>query len=159
MLNRDSTLAVEPLCVWAALGMEEMALNQLQHNNWLELLPVWLKMVHHGLRSKKVSPDSACFGTALSKLSQISAEDPNIESLREGWQKVVGAIANHDPNAALMLLSDEAWTQFTRLNIAQPSIDSPEKFIAEYALAQSQPKQNSQPKRRNASNHSHKRRR
>lgn len=151
VLNRDSTLAVEPMSMWAALGMEEMALNQLQDNNWLELLPVWLKVVCNGLRSKKVSPDSACFGTALSKLSQISAEDPNIESLRSGWQKVVGAIANHDRNAALMLLSDEAWTQFTRLGIAQPSIDSPEKFI-KYTLAQNKPNQNSQPKRRNASN-------
>jgi hypothetical protein len=133
--NFESELAESPLCMWGALGMEEMALNRLQENNWLELMPVWLKVVRQGLRSKKISPDSACFGTALSLLSQISAEDPNLDSLREGWQKVVGAIAGNNRETALTLLSDEAWAEFTRLGIAQPAIDSPVKFIATYAPA------------------------
>jgi hypothetical protein len=133
--NFESELAESPLCMWGALGMEEMALNRLQENNWLELMPVWLKVVRQGLRSKKISPDSACFGTALSLLSQISAEDPNLDSLREGWQKVVGAIAGENRETALTLLSDEVWAEFVRLGIAQPAIDSPVKFISTYAPA------------------------
>jgi hypothetical protein len=137
--NRDAVLAEVPLCIWGALGMEKIALNRLQQNSWLELLPVWLKVVRQGLRSKKISPNSDCFGTALSLLSQFSAEDPNLDSLRDGWQKVVGAIAGSNRETALTLLSEEVWAEFVRLGIAQPAIDSPVKFIATYAPAQKQP--------------------
>jgi hypothetical protein len=128
--------------MWGALGMEEMALNRLLENNWLELMPVWLKVVRQGLRSKKISPDSACFGTALSLLSQFSTQDPNIDSLREGWQKVVGAIAGENRELALRLLSEEVWAEFVRLGIAEADMDSPGKFISTYA-AQKQPEINS----------------
>ncbi len=149
--KHDDTLAVAPLCVWGALDMHEEALNQLRHNNWLQLLPLWLKVVSQGLRSQKVSLNSASLKTAISLLSQISAADPNIESLREGWQKVVGAIACQDRDAALRLLSDEAWLQFARLDIAQPPIDSLEKFISKYSIAQKQPYKNFKEERQNTS--------
>lgn len=150
MRNWDSTLADAPLCLWGALSMEEEALKQLQHNNWLELLPVWLHVVCQGLRSKTVSTDSAYFASALSLLSQISAEYPNIDSLRKGWQKVIGAIASQNRAQALSLLNDEAWSQFTRLGIAQPPINSPDKFISKYTVKQ--PESNSKPERKNTSN-------
>ena len=138
--SRNSKLAVAPICVWGALSMEEEALKQLQENHWLELLPVWLKLVCQGLKSQKISPDSACLVTALSLLSQIAVEAANIELLREGWRQVMGAIlltqryaiASAHREAALNLLTDEVWSQFTRLGIAQPSLDSPEKFILNY---------------------------
>ncbi|WP_017716470.1 hypothetical protein [Kamptonema formosum] len=137
--NRDAALAEVPLCIWGALGMEKVALNQIQKNSWLELMPVWLKVVRQGLRSKKISPDSEGFGTALSLLSQISAELPNVDLLREGWQKVLGAIAGSNREMALTLLNDEVWAEFVRLGIAPPAIDSPVNFIATYASAQKQP--------------------
>ncbi len=140
--NFEYEIAESPLCMWGALGMEEMALNRLLENNWLELMPVWLKVVRQGLRSKKISPDSACFGTALSLLSQFSTQDPNIDSLREGWQKVVGAIAGENRELALRLLSEEVWAEFVRLGIAEADMDSPGKFISTYA-AQKQPEINS----------------
>jgi hypothetical protein len=152
VIERDSIQAEVPLCIWGALGMEEEALNQLQQNNFLELLPVWLQVVCQGLRSGLASRLSDALKAALDLLSEISEQDPNIELLRAGWRQVMGAIAGLDPNAALMLLSDKAWTQFTRLGIAHMPIDSPEKFIAQYAVAQNQPKPKSQSKRRNASN-------
>jgi hypothetical protein len=137
--NRDAALAEVPLCIWGALGMEKIALNQIQKNSWLELMPVWLKVVRQGLRSKKISPDSEGFGTALSLLSQFSAEFPNVDLLRDGWQKIVGAIAGSNREIALTLLSEEVWAEFVRLGIAPPAIDSPVKFIATYASAQKQP--------------------
>jgi hypothetical protein len=149
MRNWDSTLAEAPLCLWGALSMEEEALKQLQHNNWLELLPVWLNVVCQGLRSKTVSTDSAYLASALSLLSQISEEYPNIDSLRKGWQKVIGTIASQNPERASRLLSDEVWSQFTRLGIAQPPINSPDKFISKYTVKQ--PDRSSKPERQNPS--------
>ncbi len=126
--NRDSKLAVESLCMWGALGMEDTALKEIQKNNWLELLPVWLNVALQGLKSKNLSGDSASFKTALSLLSQVSIEEAFIELLQQGWRKVIGAIAINNPETALNLLNDEVWAQFIRLNIVQDS-DSPNDFI------------------------------
>lgn len=138
--NRDIQLATDTLCLWGALGMEEMALTAIQQNNWLELLPVWLNVVCHGLKSKKVS-GSASFGTALSLLDEVSTEAAFIESLRQGWRRVIGAIATNNPQQALNLLSDEAWVQFLRLAIAQPPLNTPQLFIAAHTPSQNIPKQ------------------
>jgi len=100
-----------------------------------------------GLRSGMASRLRDALKATLDLLSEIS--EPNIELLREGWRQVMGAIANDDPNAALMLLNDQAWTQFTS---ALPSGLSCLKIIAKYTLAQNKPKQNSQPKHRKATN-------
>ncbi|MBE8997494.1 hypothetical protein IQ274_04505 [Nostoc sp. LEGE 12447] len=129
--NRDSKLAVESLYVWGALGMEDIALKNIQQSNWLELLPVWLNVTLQGLRSKKIQADSESFKTALSLLSQVSIEEAFLESLQEVWRKVIGAIAINNPKTALKLLSDEVWAQLLRLNIAQKS-DSPENFISQH---------------------------
>ena len=126
--NSDSELAVESLCVWGALGMEDTALKEIQKNNWLELLPVWLNVAIQGLKSKNLSGDSASFKTALSLLSQVSIEETFIELLQQVWRKVIGAIAINNPKTALNLLNDEVWAQFIRLNIVQDS-DSPNDFI------------------------------
>ena len=148
--NRDTQLAVQPLCVWGALGMEEMALTAIQQNKWLELLPVWLNVVLQGLRSQKLSADSASFRTALSLLDQLSTEAAFIESLRQGWRKVIGAIAQsavpeaiaaNNPQLALNLLSEQVWAQFVRLAIAQPTLNTPEQFIAAQTLSQNMPRQ------------------
>ncbi|MFS0517133.1 phospholipase D-like domain-containing protein [Nostoc sp. UIC 10607] len=129
--NRDSKLAIESLCVWGVLGMEDIALKEIQKNKWFELLPVWLNVALQGLKSKNLSCDSASFKSALSLLSQVSTEEEFIELLQQGWCKVIGAIAINNPKTALHLLSDEVWAQFLRLNIAQKS-DSPENFISQY---------------------------
>ncbi|MEH2248624.1 hypothetical protein [Nostoc sp.] len=129
--NRDFQLAIEPLCIWGALGMEDIALKQIQQNNCLELLPVWLNVALQGLRSKNIQADSASFKTALSLLSQVSIDETFLEFLQQGWRKVIGAIATNNPKIALNLLSDEVWAQFLRLNIVQES-DSPNDFILEY---------------------------
>ncbi len=126
--NRDSKLAVESLYVWSALGMEEIALQKIEQNNWLELLPVWLNVALQGLKSKNIQSDSAIFKTALSLLSQVSLEEAFIELLQQGWRKVIGAIAINNPETALNLLTDEVWAQFIRLKIVQES-DSPNDFI------------------------------
>lgn len=148
--NRDAKLAEVPVSVWGALSLEEMAINQLHQNNFLELLPVWLKVALHGLRSNKLSPDSPSFAAALSLLGEISEAEPYIDSLREGWREVIGAIASYNPNTALTLLTDEAWSQFTRLGIVELPSDSPEQFISKYTPAQKQPEKTSQRKRTNA---------
>jgi len=44
MLERDSNRAKVPMSVGGVL-LEEMALNQLQQNKFLELMPVWLQVV------------------------------------------------------------------------------------------------------------------
>ncbi|MBE8965503.1 hypothetical protein IQ277_04330 [Nostocales cyanobacterium LEGE 12452] len=126
--NRDFRLAVESLCMWGALGMEDIALKEIQKNNWLELLPVWLNVALHGLKSKNLTSDLESFETALSLLSQVSIEEAFIEQLQQGWRKVIGAIAINNPETALNLLNDEVWAQFIRLKIVQES-DSPNDFI------------------------------
>ncbi len=126
--NRNSQLAIESLCVWGALGMEDIALKEIQKNNWFELLPVWLNVALQGLKSKNLSGDSASFKTALSLLSQVSIEEAFIELLQQGWRQVIGAIAINNPETAFNLLSDEVWAQFIRLKIVQES-DLPNDFI------------------------------
>lgn len=150
--KRNSQLAEVPICIWGALSLEEMALNQLQQNNFLELLPVWLKIALQGLRHHNLSPDSASFATALSLLSEISETEPDLGSLRERWCQVMEAIATHNPDIALTLLTDEAWSQLTRLGIVQPPVDSPEQLISKYTAAQKQPAKTSQRKRTSPSN-------
>lgn len=131
LTNRDSKLAVEPLCIWGALGMEDIALKEIQQNNWLELLPVWLNVALQGLRSKNIQADSVIFKTALLLLSQVSIEEAFILQLQQGWRKVVGVIATNSPKTALNLLSDQVWAQFLRLKIVQES-DSPNDFILQH---------------------------
>ncbi|MDQ2097131.1 MAG: hypothetical protein QQW96_05755 [Tychonema bourrellyi B0820] len=131
--NRDANLAETSLCTWGALGMEEMALNQLQLANWLELYPVWLKVVCQGLRSKKISPDSAYLVTGISMVSQFSVDDSNIELLRSNLRQVIGAIAALDRRQALKLLNQN-WSQFGRLSIADSALAKPDDFLFKYAV-------------------------
>lgn len=132
--NRDANLAETSLCTWGALGMEEMALNELQRANWLELYPVWLKVVCQGLRSKKISPDSAYLATAVSMVSQFSVDDSNIELLRSNLRQVMGAIAALDRRQALKLLNEQIWLDFRRLGIAASALVKPDDFLLRYAV-------------------------
>ncbi|MCC5622547.1 hypothetical protein [Nostoc sp. CHAB 5715] len=91
-------------------------------------MPVWLNVALQGLRSKNIQADSAIFKTALSLLNQVSIEEAFVESLQQGWRKVIGAIAINNPETALNLLSDEVWANFLRLNIVQET-DSPNDFV------------------------------
>ena len=131
--NRDANLAETSLCTWGALGMEEMALNQLKNANWLELYPVWLKVVCQGLRSKKISPDSAYLATGISMVSQFSVDDSNIELLRSNLRQLIGAIAALDRRQALKLLNQN-WSQFGRLSIADSALAKPYDFLFKYAV-------------------------
>jgi hypothetical protein len=132
--NRDANLAETSLCTWGALGMEEMALNELQRANWLELYPVWLKVVCQGLRSKKISPDSAYLATAVSMVSQFSVDDSNIELLRSNLRQLIGAIAALDRRQALKLLNEQIWLEFRRLGIAESALVKPDDFLFKYAV-------------------------
>jgi hypothetical protein len=132
--NRDVNLAETSLCTWGALGMEEMALNQLQLANWLELYPVWLKVVCQGLRSKKISPDLTYLATAISMVSQFSVDDVNIESLRSNVRQVMAAIAALDRRQALKLLNEQIWSDFRRLGIADSTLVKPDNFMLKYAV-------------------------
>ena len=126
--NRDINLAVKSVCIWGALGMAEMALQELQYHNWIELFPVWLKVVLQGLRSKQISPDEQIFEIAISWLNIVDKSDKNIEYLQSGWQRVIEAIARQNRKATLDLLNETAWAEFIRLEISLT--DTPEKFIS-----------------------------
>ncbi|MBE9198827.1 MULTISPECIES: hypothetical protein [unclassified Nodularia (in: cyanobacteria)] len=126
--NHDFQMAVESLCVWGALNMQNIALKEIQQSKWWELLPVWLNILLHDLTSQKILDDSINLPTAFSLLSQFSGEEAFMESLQQGWRKVINAIASHKPETALNLLSQQVWAEFIRLNIAQEN-DSPDKFI------------------------------
>lgn len=133
LLERNATQAAVPMCIWGALGMEEIALNQLQQNNFLELFPVWLQVVYYRLQSG-LSPEMLnILGAALQLMSEVSEQEPNLECLRQGWCQIMGTVAKLDADAALKLLSGEAWSQFIRLGIGQLPPDSPDKFIFRYA--------------------------
>ncbi|MEH2069579.1 MAG: hypothetical protein V7K47_15685 [Nostoc sp.] len=105
--QHDYKLAVESLCVWGALGMEDIALQVIEQSNWLELISVWLDVTLQGLRSKSLPADSTIFQTALSLLNQISLEETFTLSLQQKWRQVLSAIAINNPQTALNLLSDE----------------------------------------------------
>lgn len=124
--NRDLQLAVESLCVWVSLGMENLALREIEKGDWWELMPVWLSIILPNLDSKNLLNDS--LGLALSLLSRVSGEETFMESLQQGWRKTIKAIASAHPETALNLLSNQVWADFVRLNIAQED-DSPHKLI------------------------------
>ncbi|CBN55035.1 MULTISPECIES: hypothetical protein [Kamptonema] len=147
--NRDTNLAETSLCTWGALGMEEMALSELQLANWLELYPVWLNVVRQGLRSKKISPDSAYLATAVSMVSQFSVDDSNIELLRSNLRQLIGAIATLNRHQALKLLN-EHWSQFRRLNIADSALVKPDDFLSKYAVKEPDRPQKTSGKPRNS---------
>ena len=125
--NSDINLAIESVCIWGALGMAEMVLQELQYHHWIQLFPLWLKVVIQGLRSKQISPNELIFEKGISWLNMVDKSDKNIEDLRSGWQGVIEAIARQNRQAALSLLNEAAWGEFTRLEIS--STDTPEKFI------------------------------
>ncbi|WP_242057978.1 MULTISPECIES: hypothetical protein [Nostoc] len=106
--NRDSKLAIESLCTWGALGMEDIALQEIQQNDWLELMPVWFDVTLQGLRSKNLPDDSTIFKTALSLLNQVSLEEGFTVSLQDKWRQVINAIAINNPQTALNLLNTNA---------------------------------------------------
>lgn len=129
--NQDTQLAIAPLCIWGALGIEDFSLTAIQQNSWLELLPMWLEVVSVGLKSTSFPENSTTLPAAFSLLKQISGEEEFVEELKIGLCGVLGAIATHNSSHALNLLNNEVWAEFLRLNIAQAS-DSPEQFILQY---------------------------
>ncbi len=133
--NRDDQIAVESLCVWGALSMEDIAITAIQHCNWQELLPVCLNLILERLKSKNSADDSASLKIALSMLSQISPEATFIEPLRRGFCQIISAIATNNPDNAVNLLNEEIWREFLRLNIA-PADDLLENFISQFILPQ-----------------------
>ncbi len=143
--NRDLQLAMEPLYIWGALGMEDMALQKIEQNNWLELLSVWLNLLLPGLRLQNIQAYLKSIQIALSLLSRVSIESAFIDSLQQEWRKIIGAIATNNPEAALNLLTNEVWVQFLRLNITQTS-NSPANFILQHALPQQREQEENEPK-------------
>jgi hypothetical protein len=59
--NKNVELAIQALCLWGALGMEEIALSQIKANNWRKLYPIWISIVNQGIKAQKILPNSACF--------------------------------------------------------------------------------------------------
>ncbi|OUL18508.1 hypothetical protein BV378_36140 [Nostoc sp. RF31YmG] len=133
--NRDAQIAVEVLCIWGALGMEEIAVTEIEKNNWLELLPIWLNTVLPALRSNNLPDDLRSFKLALSLLSQVTGEEIFVDLLREGWRQVINAIAIHNRKTALNLLNNEVWSQFLRLQIVSKN-DAPDDFILQQNVPQ-----------------------
>ncbi|PPS40720.1 phospholipase D-like domain-containing protein [Chroococcidiopsis sp. TS-821] len=129
MLTRNPAQAEVPLCIWGALGMEEIALHQLEQHHFLELLPVWLRVVCQGLRLDLTPRLLNAVAAALSLLAEVSEQEPYIKELKAGWYQVMRAIAKRDRNTALTLLNDRAWSQFIRLGMTHTPKDSPEEFI------------------------------
>jgi L-lactate utilization protein LutC len=128
--NLAPQLAVESLCIWGALGKEEIAFTEIEKNNWLELLPTFINVVIHGLRLNNLADDSAILKSALSLLSQVEEEAAFIEPLQQAYRQLIGAIAKNNPGTALNLLNNQVWAQFLRLKIASES-DSPDEFISQ----------------------------
>lgn len=126
--NRNFQVAVDCLCLWAGLGMQDITLREIQENNWLELLPVWLNVLLPDVKSNNLPDDSVILLDALALLNQFSGEETFIKSLQQEWRKVISAMASHQPETALSLLTEQVWAQFIRLNIAQEN-DSPHEFI------------------------------
>ncbi|WP_086767176.1 hypothetical protein [Nostoc sp. 106C] len=133
--NCDAQLAVEAVCIWGALGMEEIAVTEIEKNNWLELLPIWLNTVLPALRSNNLPNDLRSFKLALSLLSQVTGEEIFVDLLREGWRQVINAIAIHNRETALNLLNNEVWSQFLRLQIVSKN-DAPDDLILQQNVPQ-----------------------
>ncbi|WP_254567353.1 hypothetical protein [Oscillatoria sp. HE19RPO] len=151
--HQDESLATTSLSIWGALGMTENALQQIQDQGWLELLPIWLKIACQGLRSQQMSPDDPSLNQALSQLSELTPDSPELDSLCEAWRQVIAVIADRDSAIALNLLSEPVWQDFTRLGIASEAVESPDAFISSQLaqLSQNQPRvksKNTQPKKR-----------
>jgi hypothetical protein len=128
--HQDESLATTSLSIWSALGMTEIALQQIQDREWLELLPIWLKIACQGLRSQQMSPDDPSLNQALSQLSELTPDSPQLDSLCEAWRQVMAVIADRDSAIALNLLSEPVWHNFIRLGIASEAVESPDAFIA-----------------------------
>ncbi|MEA5505296.1 hypothetical protein VB735_19710 [Halotia wernerae UHCC 0503] len=135
--NHDLQLAMEPLYIWGALGVEDIALQKIEHNNWLELLSVWLNILLPGLRAQNIQADSGSIKTALLLLAQVADEAAFIDLLQQACRKIIGAIATNNRETALNLLNDEIWAQFLRLHIAHES-DLPNTFISQQTKPQKQ---------------------
>ncbi|MCT7957695.1 hypothetical protein [Laspinema palackyanum] len=128
--TQDESLATTSLSIWGGLGMAETALQQIQDREWLELLPIWLKIACQGLRSQQMSPDSPSLNQALSQLSELTPDSQELDSLCEAWRQVMAVIASGDRTLALNLLSEPVWQDFIRLGIASEAGESPDAFIA-----------------------------
>ncbi|MGM3305252.1 hypothetical protein ACSQ6I_04565 [Anabaena sp. WFMT] len=123
--NREVELAIEALCIWGALGMEDMGITEIEANNWLELVPIWLNVVIQRLRAK-ILP--AGLQTAFALLNKFSGEEIFIDLLVQGWRRVIINIAHQNPQTAVDLFSNGVWEQFLRLQIVQPK-ESLDTFI------------------------------
>ena len=151
--SQDESLATTSLSIWAALGMAETALQQIQDREWLELLPIWLKIACQGLRSQQIPLDDPSLNQALSQLSELTPDSPELDSLCEAWRQVMAVIASGDRTIALNLLSEPVWQDFIRLGIASEAVESPDALISsELAKLSPHPprvnRKNTQPQKR-----------
>ncbi|BAY33012.1 hypothetical protein NIES2107_49060 [Nostoc carneum NIES-2107] len=133
--NRDTQLAINSLSLWGAMGMENIALKEIEKNNWLELLPLWLNILLPKLNSHNLPDDLVSVNLALSLLSQVAPEAPFIDSLQQGLRQFMNAIATHNRDTAVNLLNNEVWSELLRLQIAQEN-DSVDDFISQQTLPQ-----------------------
>jgi hypothetical protein len=126
--NHDLQLAVKSLCVWEALGRENIALREIQESNWLELLPVWLNIIVQNFNSENLPDDAGILSSAFSLLTQVTGKETFMPSLREVCQKIMQAIASAKPEIAVNLLNQQVWADFIRLKVAHRH-DTPHNFI------------------------------
>ncbi|MBD2209327.1 hypothetical protein H6G27_05475 [Nostoc linckia FACHB-104] len=132
---RDTQLATDSLYLWSAIGMENIALKEIDKNHWLELLPVWLNILLPRLNSQNSSDDLVSLNLAFSLLSQVTPEAPFLDSLQQGLRQFINAIATHNRDTAINLINNEVWSEFLRLQIAQEN-DSVDDFISQQTLPQ-----------------------
>ncbi|MBD2167338.1 hypothetical protein H6G04_23395 [Calothrix membranacea FACHB-236] len=133
--NRDTQLARNSLYLWSAMKMENIALKEIEKNNWLELLPVWLNILLPRLNFQNSPDDLVSVNLALSLLSQVAPEAPFIDSLHQGLRQFMSAIATHNCDTAVNLLNNEVWSELLRLQIAQENY-SVDDFISQHTFTQ-----------------------
>ncbi|WP_228045746.1 MULTISPECIES: hypothetical protein [unclassified Tolypothrix] len=138
--NRDTQLAKDSLYLWGAMGIENIALKEIEKNSWLELLPVWLNILLPKINPQNSPDDLVSVNLALSLLSQVAPEAPFIDSLQQGLRQFINAIATQNRDTAVNLLNNEVWSELLRLHIAQEN-DSVDDFISQQTFPQQPAKQ------------------
>ncbi|HLP92134.1 MAG TPA: hypothetical protein VK184_26530 [Nostocaceae cyanobacterium] len=115
--NHDLNLAEEVLCIWGALGMEEMAIQEIERNNCLELMPIWLNVVLHGFKSQSISCKSPGLKVAFSLLNRLSGKEVFMDLFKQKVCQIYDVIINFDRDTATSLFTREVKQELLRLKI------------------------------------------
>ncbi|WP_446684620.1 hypothetical protein [Cyanobacterium sp. HL-69] len=105
--KKDLALAVDILCIWDTLHIEEnIIIEKIAQANYVALIPYWLKLIRKKLRLKSIRLESLCLNNTFLLISSFGEVNKNHNLVKEEYSLLLNSIPSHKRKELIIKLAE-----------------------------------------------------